>query len=120
MKRFITYSGLALLVAVIFTACIQQRDDIDESYWLNQERATVVYSSPSCSYYVVETYEGYTILRAWGGYKPYEGSVVYGRFSNYGARDFYNRSNGMVFSAEVIEYWLTYSEAQSAAEYYCY
>ena len=59
-------------------------------------------------------------MRALSGYKPYEGEVVYGNFSSYGLRDYYNRSNGGIFTAEVKEYWLTYYDAQSAVDYYCY
>ena len=70
-------------------------------------------------YYIVRTNYGYQVMYSFGGYKPYEGSVVYGNFSNYGVRDFYNRSNGQIFSADVREYWLSYYEAQEAVYFYC-
>ena len=79
-----------------------------------------MHSDPSCQYFVVETVYGYTVLRSFSGYKPYEGSIVYGNFSNIGTRDYYNRSSGSLFTAEVKEYWLTYFEAQDAIDYYCY
>lgn len=121
MKRIFTLSVLTIFVATLFSACVKQRADIDESYWLSQERAYVVYSESSCPYYVVETNDGYTILKAWGGgYKPYEGAVLYGDFSRYGVSDFYNRSSGLVITAEVKEYWLSYYDAQIALDYYCY
>jgi len=120
MKRIFTLSIMTIGLLVIFTGCARNREYIDESYWLNQERGEVVHSDPYCNYYVVETDYGYTVLRAYDGYKPYEGTVVFGNFSSYGLRDFYNRSNGIVFTSDVKEYWLTYSEAQSAVDYYCY
>jgi hypothetical protein len=120
MKRIFTLSILTIGLLVFFTGCVRNREYIDESYWLNKERGEVVYSDSYCNYYVVETAYGYTVLRAYDGYKPYEGTTVYGNFSNYGLRDFYNRSSGVIFTSDVKEYWLTYYEAQSAVDYYCY
>ncbi|HEX6847838.1 MAG TPA: hypothetical protein VF144_12720 [Chitinophagaceae bacterium] len=120
MKKIFTLSIIAIGLALFFTGCVKNREYIDESYWLSQERGEVVLSDPYCQYFVIETFDGYTILRSYGGYKPSEGSVVYGNFSNYGARDYYNRSNGTIYTAEVREYWLSYYEAQDAIDYYCY
>jgi hypothetical protein len=68
---------------------------------------------------VVETYNGYNIVRAYGSYKPYEGSIVYGNFSAPGTRDFYNRSSGVIYSGTVTDYWMSYVDAQYALDYYC-
>ena len=120
MKKIILISSLVLLSAVIISSCSRNPPiNHDENYWLTQERGDVVYSDPYCSYYVVETYYGYTVMRSWGNYLPYEGSVMYGNFGNYGTRDFYNRSSGYVVPAEVVEYDLSYADAQYAIEYYC-
>ena len=120
MKRVFTLSLVTIVLVTIFSACVRNREYIDESYWLNQERGEVVHSDPYCDYYVVETYSGYTILRSFSNFKPYEGSIVYGDFSRYGLRDFYNRSNGQIITADVKEYWLSYFEAQNAIDFYCY
>jgi hypothetical protein len=121
MKRIILLSSLVILTAFVFVGCSRNDTPVnyDENYWLSQERGEVVYSDPYCSYYVVETYYGYTIIRSWGGYLPYEGSIMYGNFGNYGTRDFYNRSGGMIIPGEVVEYDLSYIDAQYAIEYYC-
>jgi len=109
MKKIILLSSLALFTAFILGSCV--RNDVpvntDENYWLSQERGDVVYSDPYCEYYVVETYYGYTIIRTWGSYRPYEGSVLYGNFGNYGTRDFYNRSSGIIVAGEVVEFDLS-------------
>jgi len=120
MKRIFTLSIMTIGLLVFFTGCVKNREYIDESYWLNKERGEVVHSDPYCNYFVVETNYGYTILSSFNSYKPYEGSIVYGNFSNYGTRDYYNRSNGTIFTAEVKEYWLSYYDAQTGIEYYCY
>jgi hypothetical protein len=120
MKSKFTFIAIALLAGFTLTSCVRdQLPDNNENYWLSQERGEVVYSDSYCNYYVVETYNGYTIVRAWGNYKPYEGAMVYGNFSNGGPRDFYNRSSGVIFSGTVTDYWLDYYEAQDALDYYC-
>jgi hypothetical protein len=121
MKRIFTLSAFALLFAFSFTGCVRDSGIInnDESYWLSKERGEVVYSDTYCSYFVVETFYGYTIIRSYGGYKPYEGAIVYGNFSNMGTRDMYNRSGGYVFTGTITDYWLTYIEAQDALDFYC-
>lgn len=119
MKKIFTLSFSALLLGLFLSGCVKDYNGLDESYYLSQERGEVVYSDPYCSYYVVETAYGYTVLRSYGSYKPYQTDIVYGDFSNYGNRDFYNRSTGRVFSAQVEEYWLSYFEAQDAVYYYC-
>lgn len=121
MKRIILLSSIVLLATFIISSCSRNDAPVqyDENYWLSQERGEVVYSDPFCSYYVVETYYGYTIIRSWGGFRPYEGSIMYGNFGNYGTRDFYNRSNRTIITGEVVEYDLTYIDAQYAIEYYC-
>lgn len=120
MKRIFTFSLVTFVMVTIFSACVKDRQYIDEGYWLNKERGQVVHSDLYCQYYVVQTDYGYTLLRSFSNYKPVEGSVVYGDFSNYGTRDFYNRSNGEIITSEVKEYWLSYFEAQDAINYYCY
>ena len=120
MKKIFTLSILTIGFAMFFTGCVKNREYVDESYWLTKERGEVVLSDPYCQYFVVETNSGYSILRSYNGYKPYEGSIVFGNLSNYGTRDFYDRSSGAIYTSEVIEYWLTYYDAQNAINYYCY
>ena len=118
MKKIFTLSLIILFLSGYFSGCIKEYPGYDENYWLSKERGVVVFSG-YCGYYVVETAGGYSILRATGSYKPYEGDIVYGNFSNYGIRDFYNRPYRRIFRAEVVEYWLSYIEAQQAIYYYC-
>ena len=120
MKKIFTLSILTIGLFIFFTGCVKNREYIDESYWLSKERGEVVLSDPYCQYFVIETNYGYSILRSYDGYKPQEGSIVYGDFSVYGTRDYYNRSNGVIYTGEVKEYGLTYYDAQDAINYYCY
>ncbi|HEX7844992.1 MAG TPA: hypothetical protein VF476_04265 [Chitinophagaceae bacterium] len=120
MKKIFTFSIIAAVAAVVLASCVRGRAvDDTEGYWLAKERGDVVFRDANCGYFVVETNYGYTILRSVNGYRPYEGSVMYGDFGLYGTRNFYNYSSGMVITAEVVEVDLTYAEAQVAVEYYC-
>lgn len=120
MKKIFTLSAILLTTTLYLSSCA--KNDVprnDENYWLSKEQGEVVYSDSYCSYFVVETLNGFTIIRASGSYKPYEGSVVYGNFSNQGTREMYNYSNGVVFTGTITDYWLSYGEAQDALDYYC-
>jgi hypothetical protein len=120
MKRISTLTVSFLLTSILLTSCVRETIyDNGDSYWLSKEKGEVVYSDPYCNYYVIETYNGYTIARTYNGYKPYEGSIVYGNFSAAGTRDMYNRSSGVVFTGTVTDYWLSYTDAQYALDYYC-
>lgn len=121
MKRIFTFSATFLLSIVLLSSCIRDNGipNNNENYWLSKEQGEVVYSDSYCNYYVVETYYGYNIVRTYGGYKPYEGTIVFGNFSSRGTRDMYNYSSRFVFTGTVTDYWLTYTEAQDALDYYC-
>lgn len=120
MKKIILF---ILPLAVIFASCTKQdtgyRPPVDEAYWLKQERAVVTYSSFNCDFYVVETAYGFSVLQSWGGFTPLRGSVLYGNFSRYGVQTFYNRSEGYLVQANVMDYWLTYWDAMDQADFEC-
>lgn len=124
MKRIFTLSALTLFVAAILSSCYKDTHyhgggGNNENYWLSKEQGEVVYSDSYCDYFVVETYYGYTIIRAYGNYKPFEGDLLYGNFSSAGTRDMYNYDARTVFTGTVTDYWLSYNEALDALDYYC-
>jgi len=118
MKKSFTFSAIALVLTIFLTSCVK-RAPFDDGYWLSKDRGQVVYSSSSCPYYLIETTNGYTVIRSVSS-RPYEGDIVYGDFSYYGVKDIYDRTDGYVISGDVKEYWLTYTGAQDALDYYCY
>ena len=75
MKKIFTLSIIAIGLAMFFTGCVKNRGYIDENYWLSKELCEVVHSDPYCHYYLIETYDGYTVFRAYGGYRPNEGAI---------------------------------------------
>ena len=119
MKKIFTYSIVTVLAAVLFTSCAKERVYDDNSYWLSQEQGHVVYSNNSCGYYAVETNYGYTIIHNLDGLRTYEGDQMYGNFGAYGTRNFYNYTANVITSGTVVDYDLTYNEAQAAIDYYC-
>jgi len=121
MKRIFTISVLSLFTALLLTACVKDRvySGIDEGYWLSKERGEVVYSSSTCNYYVIETANGYTLVRTYGSYRPSQGSIIYGNLSTSGTKDLYNRTYSVVFTGTITDYWMNYYDAQAALDYYC-
>jgi len=121
MKKIFTLAATFLLAVVLLSSCKKDRVIVadNEGYWLNQEEGQVVYSDPSCNYWVVETYNGYNVVHTYSGSQPYEGDLVYGNFSNQGTRQLYNFSGKFVFTGTVTDYWLTYNQALNALDYYC-
>jgi len=118
MKKIFTLPAL-LFIALSFLSCTKQSVyQIDEGYWLSRERGEVVYASSSCSFYIIQTNNGYAIINTLGA-KPYVGDILYGDFSYSGARDIYDWSGGLIISGDVKEYWLSYNGAQDAINYYC-
>ena len=119
MKKIILLSSVVLIAAVFISSCVRNVDrNTNENYWLSQEQGNIVYSDSYCGYYVVETAYGYTVIHSFGN-RPYEGDIVYGDFGGYGTRDFYNYSAGIIIRGEVVDYDLSYIEAQYAVDYYC-
>ncbi len=123
MKKIFTLSAITLLSAILLVGCSKRGYDYgySEDYWLSRESGVVVYSDGYCPYYVIETYNGYTIVDAGNGaYSPYEGDIIYGDLSRRGYRDFYNRSTRSLISGRVTDYWLSYGEAQYLIDNLCY
>jgi hypothetical protein len=121
MKKIFTLSATLFLAIVLLSSCSKDRVIVhdNENYWLNQELGEVVYSDPSCSYWVVETYNGYNVVRSNYNNRPYEGDLIYGGLSSRGPKDLYNYSGKYVFAATVSDVWLTYGEALDVLDFYC-
>ncbi len=124
MKKIYTYLSVVLVASLLLAACSKRgggyAHDDGYDYWLRQENGVVVYSDTYCPYYVVETYDGYTIIRATSGYTPYEGDEIYGDLSRRGYRDFLNYTDDMIIRGEVTDYWLSYADAQYLIDNLCY
>jgi hypothetical protein len=119
MKRFWL---LLLPLAWMLASCSKtdlQRPPINESEWLNKDRALVVSSDFQCDYYVVETQRGYALMRNWGGLSPIRGAVLYGDFNRFGVQPFYNRTEGYLMNADIRDYTFSYFQAMDQLNFYC-
>jgi hypothetical protein len=120
MKKIFTISSMLILSVVLLVSCTKRSyQDDSNDYWLTKEYGVVVYSDNLCPYYVLETYDGYTVVRS-NGYRPYEGDEVYGDLSRLGFRDLYNYTDNSIMRGEITDYWLTYGEAQYLIDNLCY
>jgi hypothetical protein len=122
MKKLFTISTLLVAASIFLAGCVKNYGGgggFNENHWLSKEQGEVVYSDPYCDYYVIETLNGYTIVRAYGNYWPYEGARIYGDLSYLGTKDMYNRSSGYLFTGTITDTWLDYWEAQDILDYYC-
>ena len=119
MKKILLFVLPAvLLLASCRRVVYAPTEQFDESYWLNRERGVVNYSDGYCPYFVVETYNGFSILKA-NGYAPLINEVLYGDLSGSGFKTFYNRTQGYLLQAEVKEYWLSYWDAIDGINWFC-
>ena len=120
MKKIFTISSFIILFSLLLSGCYRRDAGFsNEDSWLSKERAQVVYSDSYCNYYVIQINNSYTIIRAYGGYKPAEGSVIYGDFYYSGVQDIYNHSSGLVFTGTITDYGLSFDETQQALDFYC-
>ena len=120
MKKIYLLASGFLFSAILLLGCSKSDYGYDRDYWLSKERGEVVFSDNFCPYYVVETANGFTVIRNQSAFTPRVGSRLYGDLSRRGYRDFYNSFDGSISRGEVIEYWLTYGEAQYLINRLCY
>jgi hypothetical protein len=112
MKKL--YLLLALTV-ILFSACTK-RDYIpvqtNPAEWMrSHEEGVIAYVDFSTGNYIVETYEGYTVIESWGHYTPREYDYEYANFSSRGVQTIYNRSGDYFTEGRVVDSWLSWSDA---------
>ena len=122
MKKIFTIASVLLVAAVVLASCTRRsyNGGDDRDYWLSKENGVVVYSDGYCPYYVIETYNGYTIVEATSGPAPYEGDEIYGNLSSRGYKELYNYTDNSIIRGQVTDYWLSYADAQYIIDNLCY
>lgn len=119
MKKIALYVIPILILAISCRKDVTPLPPVDESVWLQKERGVVVASDFNCDYFVVETQRGYSVMRNWGGFAPFRGTILYGDLSSWGLKTVYNRSEGYLMNADVRDYWMSYFQALDQMEYSC-
>lgn len=119
MKKIVLYIIPIMILAISCRKDVTPLPPVDESVWLQKERGVVVASDFNCDYFVVETQRGYSVMRNWGGFAPFRGTVLYGDLSSWGVKTIYNRSEGYLMNADVRDYWMSYFQALDQMQYSC-
>lgn len=122
MKKIFTIASVLLVAAVILAGCTRRgyNGQDEQDYWLSKENGVVVYSDGYCPYYVLETYNGYTIVESISGPIPYEGDEIYGNLSSRGYKDLFNYTDNSIVRGNVTDYYLSYADAQYIIDNLCY
>ena len=105
---------LPALIVMLFTACTKrdyvpvQTDPVD---WMrSHDEGIVTYVDYNTGNYIIETYEGYTVVESWGN-SPRENDRVYAYFSSRGVQTIYIRSGNYFTEGRIVESWLSLSDA---------
>ena len=111
---------LIAVSALLFSACTK-RDyipaQVDPAQWMQtHDKGIVAYVDYSTGNYIVETYEGYTVIESWGEYTPREYDPEYAYFSNRGVQTIYNRAGNYFTQGRVVDSWLSWSDAMYVLE----
>lgn len=106
---------LIALSSLLITSCTK-RDYIpleeDPAHWMRtHDDGIVAYVDYSTGNYIVETYQGYSVIEGWGSYTPRENDHEYAYFSNRGLQTIYNRSGNYFTQGRIVESWLSWSDA---------
>lgn len=107
---------LTAFLALLFTACTKRDyippQTVDPYSWMNShDEGMVTYVDYHTGNYIIETYEGYTVIESWGDYTPQEYDRVYAYFGSRGLQTIYNRNANYFIKGRVVESWLTLDDA---------
>ena len=106
---------LTPLLIVLLTACTK-RDyvpvEVDPYDWMrSHDEDIVAYVDYYSGNYIIETYEGYTVIESWGDFTPRESDLEYAYFSSRGVQTIYNRQGNYFTKGRVVESWLSLQQA---------
>jgi len=74
-------------------------------------KGTVKYTSGGCSWYLVETLNGFALLEWFGGNTPSKGDVIVGDYESFGMKKLYNLTRDRETKVWVDNYWLSKDSA---------
>jgi hypothetical protein len=121
MKTKFTYLALALVSVTLFAACTKQ-DYISapsgEEQWMrSHEKGSVAYIDNYTGNYIIETYNGYSVVQSLGGIVPREYDNEYAWFSSQGKQTIYNYDANYYTKESIVGSYLTWSDALNLLDY---
>lgn len=114
MKSKFTLTALVLVFITFFTSCTKsyQYGPSNEEQWMSShEKGSVAYVDNYSGNYIVETYQGYSVVQSLGGVVPRTYDNEYAWFSNPGTQTVYNYDGNYYTKERVVESLLTWSDA---------
>ena len=111
---------LVPIFALLLTACTK-RDyipaEVNVREWMRtHDHGVVAFVDYSTGNYIVETYNGYSVIEIWDGTSPIEYDDEYAYFNSRGIQTIYNHSGDYFTKGRVVESWLTWNEAMFIIE----
>ena len=106
-----------IAVAALFLASCTKRDllpaDIDVNEWMRtRDRGIVAFVDYYTGNYIVEAYQGYTVIESWSGLTPREYDDEYAFFGGRGVQTIYNYQGNYFSQGRIVDSWLTWSQAR--------
>jgi hypothetical protein len=104
------------LVFILFAACTK-RDyipvEVDPGEWTrSHDRGVVAYVDYETGNYIVDTYDGYTVIELWGGGPgPVEADLEYAYFDSPGVQTIYNLNGNYFSKGRIVDSWLSLDDA---------
>ncbi|MBA4167105.1 MAG: hypothetical protein H0X41_06120 [Chitinophagaceae bacterium] len=115
MKATFTLPAIVLLTITFFSACTKQdyiSSPSDEEVWVrSHEKGSVAYVDTYAGNYIVETYNGYSVVQSSGGIVPRENDTEYAWFSSQGNQTIYNYDGNYYTQERIVQSYLTWSDA---------
>ena len=116
MKTNFTYALPCIIGIILFSACTKSdyytAPPRDEYEWMRtHEKGSVAYVEYRTGNYIVETYNGYSVIESWGGTTPREYDQEYAWFSNRGVQSIYNFDGNYYTKGRIIDTRLSWQDA---------
>lgn len=107
---------LLLAISGIFLTACTKGDyipvQVDPYEWMRtHDKGIVAYVDYSNGNYIVDTYNGFTVVESWDGSSPREYDHQYAYFDSRGLQSIYNHSGNYFSKGRIIDSWLSWNEA---------
>jgi hypothetical protein len=115
MKMKFTHYAIIFVSVMLFASCTKQAyySDVNpEQEWIRtHEKGVVAYVDNYSGNYIVETYQGYSVVELRGGIVPRQYDNEYAWFSSKGTQSVYNYDGNYYTKETVVESFLNWSDA---------
>lgn len=106
---------LALAGILALSSCTKEsyvyEGDGTQQWMQSHEKGSVALVDSYTGNYIVETYQGYSVVQSLGGVVPVKYDVEYAWFSNPGGQTVYNYDGNYYTKERVVASWLSWSDA---------